>query len=217
MNWVFVTLLDLHFARRRFTDAEAASRVLQLLLNPRCERVRSAKHAPRGPCNVLECRYGLAEIFERLFELGGGGHTDGCGGGGCWDPAAFRVSACGGVMAPELALSCALDCPIPEKACDGGFSRTTVREASFAFLHFRHRRDVHAKIQARTAASRKHPGGALQGGCGVVRYASAIRAALGMPPTKRVAISRTTKRRTSSSSPTTARFQRNMGRMPVTK
>ena len=38
------------------------------------------------------------------------------------------------------------------------------------------------KIQARTAASRKHPGGALQGGCGVVRYASAIREALGMPP-----------------------------------
>ena len=85
-------------------------------------------------------------------------------------------------MAPELALSCALDCPIPEKACDGGFSRTTVREGSFAFLHLRHRRDVHARIQARTAASRKHPGGALQGGCGVVRYASAIRAALGMPP-----------------------------------
>ena len=41
---------------------------------------------------------------------------------------------------------------------------------------------VHAKIQARTAASRKHPGGALQGGCGVMRYASDVRAALGMPP-----------------------------------
>ena len=57
-----------------------------------------------------------------------------------------------------------------------------MREGSFAFLHLRHRRNVHANIQARTAASRKHPGGALQGGRGVVRYASAIRAALGMPP-----------------------------------
>ena len=27
--------------------------------------MRSAKHAPCGPCNVLERRYGLAEIVER--------------------------------------------------------------------------------------------------------------------------------------------------------
>ena len=58
-------MLDLRFARRRFAGAEDDSRVLQLLLNPRCERMRSAKHAPRGPYNVLERRYGLAEIFER--------------------------------------------------------------------------------------------------------------------------------------------------------
>ena len=148
-------------------------------------------NATTSPRLLIEAFDGLFQVYgspkcffdPRRYSASGyhGCATDGCGGGGCWDPAAFRVSACTGTMAPELALSCALDCPIPEKACDGGFSRATMREASFAFLHLRHRRDVHAKIQARTAASRKHPGGALQGGCGVVRYASAVRAALGMP------------------------------------
>ena len=69
--------------------------------------------------------YGSPKCFfdPRRYSASGyhGCATDGCGGGGCWDPAAFRVSACTGTMAPELALSCALDCPIPEKACDGGY------------------------------------------------------------------------------------------------
>ena len=47
---------------------------MQIFLNPRCERVRAAKHAPRDPFRVLEHRHGLAEIVEvklaNVFLLG---------------------------------------------------------------------------------------------------------------------------------------------------
>ena len=35
------------------------------MLDRRCERVRTAKNAPRGPCRLLERIHGLAEIVER--------------------------------------------------------------------------------------------------------------------------------------------------------
>ena len=35
------------------------------MLNFGCEWVRTTKHAPRGPCQILEHIYGLAEIVER--------------------------------------------------------------------------------------------------------------------------------------------------------
>ena len=54
---------------RRFAGAERGSRVLQGLLNPSCDRVRTAKHAPRGPFRVLERRHALAEIFEAQGRL----------------------------------------------------------------------------------------------------------------------------------------------------
>jgi len=47
------------------TAPEHGSRVLQCALNPRCDRVRAAEHAPRGPFYFLERRHGLAEIVER--------------------------------------------------------------------------------------------------------------------------------------------------------
>ena len=51
--------------RRRLAGTEHGSRVSQGLLDPRCGRVRAAKHAPRGPCRVLECLNTLAEFLER--------------------------------------------------------------------------------------------------------------------------------------------------------
>ena len=39
--------------------------VEQLLNNPRCDRVRATKDAPRCLFNVLERLHGLAEIIER--------------------------------------------------------------------------------------------------------------------------------------------------------
>ena len=48
----------------RFAGAERGSRVLQILLNLRCERMRATKHAPRDPFSVLERRHGLAQIVE---------------------------------------------------------------------------------------------------------------------------------------------------------
>ncbi len=45
--------------------AERGSRVLQFVLNSRCEWVRATEHAPRDPFRVLEHRHGLAEIVER--------------------------------------------------------------------------------------------------------------------------------------------------------
>ena len=50
--------------RRRFAGAEDGSRVLHGLLNPSCERMRAAGHAPRDPFRVLARRHGLAEIVE---------------------------------------------------------------------------------------------------------------------------------------------------------
>ena len=44
---------------------EPGSRLFQAELNPSYERVRAAKHAPRGPFYFLVLRHGLAEIVAR--------------------------------------------------------------------------------------------------------------------------------------------------------
>ena len=44
---------------------EPGSRLSQDGLSPPCGRVRASKHASRGPFNLFERRYGLAEIVER--------------------------------------------------------------------------------------------------------------------------------------------------------
>ena len=51
--------------RISLSGAEHGSRVLQGGLDPRCERVRAAKYASRGPCRLLKPFHGLAEIVER--------------------------------------------------------------------------------------------------------------------------------------------------------
>jgi hypothetical protein len=51
--------------RRRLAGAETSLRDLQGTLNPRCDRVRAAKHASRDRFYLLERRHGLAEIVER--------------------------------------------------------------------------------------------------------------------------------------------------------
>ena len=51
--------------KRSGTGAERESRLLQILLNIRGERVHAAKNAPRDSSRVLERRHGLAEIVER--------------------------------------------------------------------------------------------------------------------------------------------------------
>ena len=38
---------------------------LEVLLNHRCDRMRSTEHTPRDPFRVLERRHGLAQIVER--------------------------------------------------------------------------------------------------------------------------------------------------------
>ena len=50
--------------RRRLAGAERSSRVSQGDLNPSCDRVRAAEHAPSDSLHVLERRHGLAEIVE---------------------------------------------------------------------------------------------------------------------------------------------------------
>ena len=95
-------------------------------------------NATTSPRLLIEAFDGLFQVYgspkcffdPRRYSASGyhGCATDGCGGGGCWDAQAMRTAPCTGAMAPELALSCALDCPIPEKACDGGYSRATVRD-----------------------------------------------------------------------------------------
>ena len=50
---------------RRFAGAERRSRVSQMFLTRRCERVRATEHAPHGPSRVLERIHGLAEIVKR--------------------------------------------------------------------------------------------------------------------------------------------------------
>ena len=49
----------------QFAGAEHGSRVVYFVLNPRGERVRGPKYAPRGPFYFLEHLHGLAEIIER--------------------------------------------------------------------------------------------------------------------------------------------------------
>ena len=44
---------------------ERVSRVLQFVLNIKCDWVRATHHAPRDPSRVLERLHGLAEIVER--------------------------------------------------------------------------------------------------------------------------------------------------------
>jgi len=39
---------------------------LQGFLDPRCDRVRAAEHAPRGPFYFHKRRHGLAEVVERV-------------------------------------------------------------------------------------------------------------------------------------------------------
>ena len=51
-------------ARRRRLAGTEHARVSQGTLDPRCGRVRAAKHAPRGPCRVPECLNTLAEFLE---------------------------------------------------------------------------------------------------------------------------------------------------------
>ena len=51
--------------RRRLAGAERDSCVSQLILDPRCGRVRATEHAPRGPSYLLERRHAFAEIVER--------------------------------------------------------------------------------------------------------------------------------------------------------
>ena len=52
-------------APRRFAGAERGSRFSQGCLNPSCDGVRAAEHAPRGPFQLLELRNGFVEIIER--------------------------------------------------------------------------------------------------------------------------------------------------------
>ena len=51
--------------RTRFAAAEEGSRVSQVALNIRCERMRATQSAPRDRCRVLEHRHCFAEIAER--------------------------------------------------------------------------------------------------------------------------------------------------------
>ena len=48
---------------------------MQILRNFHSERMRATKHAPRGPCRVLECRHGLAELVERGASVCDGGRN----------------------------------------------------------------------------------------------------------------------------------------------
>ena len=52
-------------ARGRLPGSERGSRILELALNPRCERVRATEHAPRGSFGVLERFHGFKEILGR--------------------------------------------------------------------------------------------------------------------------------------------------------
>ena len=49
---------------------EGGSRISQVALNPRCQRMRATEYAPRGPFIVLERRHGLVEIVERGAVVG---------------------------------------------------------------------------------------------------------------------------------------------------
>ena len=64
---MLLIVLFLHCTHRRriFAGAERGSRLLQIAINGRCERVRATEHAPRSPFHLLERRRGLAEIVER--------------------------------------------------------------------------------------------------------------------------------------------------------
>ena len=46
--------------KRSGTGAKRGSRCSQGTLNPLCERVRAAEHAPRDPFRLLERRHGFA-------------------------------------------------------------------------------------------------------------------------------------------------------------
>ena len=50
---------------RRLAGVERGSRLSQIVLNNRCERIPTAEHAARSPGCLLECRHGLAKIVER--------------------------------------------------------------------------------------------------------------------------------------------------------
>ena len=52
-------------SRLRLADTERDSRMSQVVLNPRYERMCATEHVPCGSCRLLERRHGLAEIDER--------------------------------------------------------------------------------------------------------------------------------------------------------
>ena len=63
-----LAVLALRTPRRRrwcLAGAERGSRVSQLVLNSRCNRMGATEHAPCNPFGVLERFHGLAEIVER--------------------------------------------------------------------------------------------------------------------------------------------------------
>ena len=57
--------LGLPLRRRRFAGAERGSRVLQVGLMYKGERMRTTEHATRDPSRVLERRHCLAKLVER--------------------------------------------------------------------------------------------------------------------------------------------------------
>ena len=57
-------LADTTSKLRTLADAERGSRVWQVELNLRRDRVRASKHTPRGPRQLLVRRQGLPEIVE---------------------------------------------------------------------------------------------------------------------------------------------------------
>ena len=61
LYWVIIVVC-LYLA---FAGAERGSRLSQILLHHRRDRMRATEHAPRGPFRLLERIYGLAEIVER--------------------------------------------------------------------------------------------------------------------------------------------------------
>ena len=67
--WIFRVInlsVFLRIPRRlRFTGSDRGSRHSQIMLNPRCERVRGTEDASCNASSVLECLNGLAEIVER--------------------------------------------------------------------------------------------------------------------------------------------------------
>ena len=54
-----------HRFGERLAGAERGSRLSQVILHRRCERMRASEDAPCDPFRLLERRHGLAEIVKR--------------------------------------------------------------------------------------------------------------------------------------------------------